>query len=447
MRPWFAICLALIVIIPVLILAPSAVAANTVSDLGLAIPGLDTRTNDTGAIVMVAGIYHDLNLTFSEAAGSITIDLHKADIPTEDPTNRSWYRWTYDGVIGWDVQNKTSPFIRNGTLSADGLHADVRLGIDSGAYIGAWVLEVYADDVLVDSRDVTVEEPRVGLAHSSPNYLFRQEPLNQNVTILQGEQTFMVQNTGNILVTPIWEVESPAAFLLARLNLTALPESLDPGESVRSSVSYQTGYTTPGFYRWSIRMVFQPLNVISSGTVSLKSQIAVDISGTVIAARQNLQLTSDGDGTLVMQYPSAFSTAFEDPVTLVIYLNGRTEASFSIEAADFDLVRSEVDGISQEMPYTLLLEETVENRIFLRFQPTVDNTITAITLALRATDGSAEILAKIDVSIERKVPVIRTGSDDTNPLVVMGIIGAVLLLIGVLLGGLAWYERRRRAGP
>jgi len=197
-------------IVGFLLFSPPVSAADNVSiTVYIVGEGAQTRFDNP---LLVAGIWHCIDVTIeNQGFQELSIRFYdESSTPAlEDRNETNYYEWKYDVASQeWTDLNEYGgySFIDNTSCQKEGniysfcvgVHTDTMAEGQSNAN---WTLDVYTDDTKLESFEITVEQPKIGIGKSHfPGYIhFYIDPFTEMDAT--GNDYFELDNTGN---TPLY---------------------------------------------------------------------------------------------------------------------------------------------------------------------------------------------------------------------------------------------------
>ena len=410
-------------------------ACASVDEISLHIIG-EAQRNRAGNPVLVAGVWHYLNITLINSEPSkLSVIMYKGstlpDVIEQDES--TYYSWEYDGswkdTTGYG-ENIYSYITESNCKKTGktysfyiGIRSDVvkNINIDEIDY-DKWTLEIKADNIIIQNTSITVEEPVIGFAPKSAEFYLRCEPFTSTEII--PEHTFGIINLYNI---PFFINLSYTQFE-NRITTTNTEIIVHPNETTSHEITVNTPTWPPGIITIEGMLQAIPKHILQTGVVSLPAApIQYFPLIKIYVGRSNYTIYESPTTGIVFQYEENLDAKYDEIKNITTYLSGNGEATVTITCVNATLLNIfHEDNLLEQMPFTIQSTNTSEEHIVSQIHFTQENTIAVITYQLEL-DGEIQTF-KTKINVGPKSIVKEETSDNTLLIIIIGIITVLVIV-------------------
>jgi len=426
---------------------PVTNAQSNLTDFTIAIPGEQQRTVSDKP-VLVAGIWHHINITLINSQPSkLSVTMYEGDtLPTSGERNENtYYEWEYDngnwnevteyGGTTYTYINKSNCKKTENTYSFYIGIKDVveNTKIDAIDYDN-WTLEIKADNTVIKSSGLTVEEPVIGFAQQSAEFYLRCEPFT-SATIIP-DHAFGIINPYNIPFT----INLTYTQFADRINTTNTEAIIHPNSTTIHEIIINTPAWPPGIITINGSIKAIPMYIVQTGDVSLITTLVLDFPDIKISVgHSNYTIHESSTTDIVFQYEEKLDTEYNEIKDITAYISGNGNASINITCENATLLKVKVnDETIGDMPFLVNSTNLTEQQVVTQVHFTKENTTAFIHYEIEINGESQTFTTQITVgpkpSQEEKPP------DTTLVMIIIGI--CIIVVIGYMIYSQMKYRRR-----
>ena len=442
--------------IPVLILllvslCPLLVLNGTctsVDETTLHIPGETQRTR-AGNPVLVAGLWHYLNVTLIDSQPSkLSVAMYEGDtLPTSGERNENtYYEWEYDNG-NWNEVTEyggtTYSYINKANCKKTGNAYSFYIGIKSDVVKNTnidaidydnWTLEIKADNTVIKNSGLTVEEPVIGFAQQSAEFYLHCKPFTS--TIIKPDHTFGIINPYNIPFT----INLTYTQFANRIDTTNIDAIIHPNSTTTHGITINTPPWPPGIItiKGSIKAI--PMYVVQTGDVSLISTLVLDFPDIKISVgHSNYTIYESPTTDVVFQYEEKLDAEYDEIKDITAYISGNGNASITITCKNATILNVfHENTVIDNMPFTIQSTNTSEQPIITQIHFTQENTIAFINYEIEINGENLTFTTQITVG--PKPSQEEKPADTTLVMIIIGI--CIIAVIGYMIYSQMKYRRR-----
>jgi len=444
----------LIFIVLILLLASSCPlfvlngTCTSVNEITLHIP-CETQRTRAGNPVLVAGLWHYLNITLIDSEPSkLSAIIYKGSVipPTDERNESTYYSWEYDGgnwrdttEYGGDIYsyiNTTNCKKTGKTYSFYiGIRSDVvkNINIDTIDY-DSWTLEIKADNTLIRNSSLTVEEPVNGFAPQSAEFYLRCEPFTSTTII--PDHTFGIINSYNVPST----INLTYTQFANRINTTNAGAILHPNSTTTHEIQINTPTWPPGIIIIEGVVKAIPMYVVQTGDVYLRTTPVLYFPFIKIyVGHSNYTIYESPTTGIVFQYEEELDAEYDEIKNITTYVSGNGNVSITITCKNATLLNVFHGGTAIDyIPFTIQSINTSEQPIITQIRFTQEDVTALITYELKMNGEQSTFTTQINVGPrprkEEKPP------DTTLIMIIIAI--CIIAVIGYMIYSQLKYGRR-----
>ncbi len=408
----------------------------------------ETQRSRAGNPVLVAGVWHYLNITLVNSEPSkLTIIMYKGSTipPIIERDEGTYYSWEYDG--SWKDTTGYGDNIYSYITEANcnkigktysfyiGIRSDVvqNINIDEIDYDN-WTLEIKADETAIHNISITVEEPVIGFASKSAEFYLHCEPFTS--TIIEPDHTFGIINLNNIP----FSINLSYTQFADRIDTTNTESIVHPNQTTTHEITVTTPPWPPGIIAIEGIVQVIPKHILETGVVSLPTApIQYFPLIKIYVGHSNYTIYESPTTGIIFQYEEALDAEYDEIKNITTYLFGNGEATITLNCENATLLNIfHEDTLIEQMPFTIQSTNTSEQRIVSQIHFTQENTIAEITYQLEL-DGEIQTF-KTEINVGPKTIIEEETSDNTLLIIAIGI--CTVFVIGYMIYSQMKYRRR-----
>jgi hypothetical protein len=398
--------------------------------------------------VLVAGIWHYVNITINENVDILSLKLYKGSAPPAGGKNETnYYEWNYDNnnpSVWMDISSYAMTYIKpefcsktNGLVSfCIGMKDTMPNIVD---YYENWTVEVLSATVPVSKFPVVVEKPETGISLSKPSsILFRVDPFT--AMDAQGDNFFKIGNKGNIPLYLDYDSEQYNDVEIADIEKKVLPD-----ETRTYYVTVHSKSWPPGFKRMNIELTGiypQSYFVDTNATVTLQTSFIIDVPELVVYVGHSNYEIEEIQGTgIVFQYLEKLTMREGETRDITAYVSGNGLVTLEIQADENNLsVLHLYEGSSEiDSPYSFSSSNNSERRFLISVKALSEGTMGILTYQVTANDVTKTYSTQITIG-----PPLSTDTETGSPASLMQIVVIVIVLLVVIYMILSYIRNKKR---
>ena len=425
-------CLIVLGFIIVISLLPLSTAYNGEINIFISIPGEQQRVA-YGNPVMVAGIWHYVNLTIENELQELDLKFYKGDVmPSENNRNSSnYYEWKYvvDGEPNWVdvVKNDGKSFIDVDKCSKNDAVYSFYIGVKDTLpamtlYKENWTLDVFKDGEKIYSTGVVVEKPTPGIAKTHGDVIsFRVDPF-KNQTVY-GSDYFSIKNTGNI---PL-EMGLTFGRYDDLVEVSNINETLHPFETKKYSVRLHSIPWMPQVIEIP-GVVYGKVNekyIILTANFSFDPQIELNAPDLVVTvAHGEYRLVELGVNDVTFQHLEDIEMKEDEIRDIYCFISGNGDITLDLRGANLSIMKILLDGEEVITPLYIKSTNETEHNVTIRIRALKEGAPTALYYDLTVNGNKKTYITEISVS-----PPEREKERGFSTTLLAGVIVGLIMLI------------------
>jgi hypothetical protein len=410
-------------------------------DVNIHIPDETPQFSGTRQVI-IAGVWHEIELNLSQAPVNITLILYQGiGVPTTTNTTNYYEYWYRSLETQKWIDPEYGSFVNATLCNIEGSNVTFGIGIDQNTtYNAEWKLVIRDDNgALVKSeKRIWVERPKTGLSMSGGDFLLNAEPFTAgNLSSYPYGGHALVTNMGNV------PLRMPVTFnaYANRITVVNLTQKLGPGEGANLNIMFKADSWSPRKISIKGTVRGEAMHIIPSGTVSLTTNYETSLSLKVNIGRSGMEL---GDlGNVRIQYSKSEDIAYNETLVLDAWVSGTTTVDFKISSNMMDIKSITMDDLTSSSTVDdLLLKEDSEYHFVITAYPKQSNTMGFINYEVSGYQVETTIFST-EISIGPKPP----GYREDEPVSKTIAIGFMLLTVGLIGGIIGYYHFVLRKRP
>jgi hypothetical protein len=399
--------------------------------------------------VLVAGIWHYLNITVAQSIDELTVQFYKGTTPATGNKNESnYYEWSYEknsAMIWNDMSGYGVEYIQHEFCMNNNEFYSFFIGIKDAMpnivdYYENWTVEVTHDGTLIHSEGIVVEKPRTGVSLSKPSsIIFHVDPFT--VMDAQGDNFFKIGNIGNIPLYIHFDSEKYHDVEITNLNKIFLPS-----ETTAQYVIVHSQRWPPGFKNIDIQLNAsypQSYFIDTNATVTLFASFIIDVPQLVIyVGHSNYRIDEIQGTTITFQYLEKV-TMYEGEIRDInAYVSGNGAVTVEIWADEKNISALKIYDGSTEIhsPLSFTSINTSERTIVVSLKALGEGKTGILTY--RVTGGGVPKSYTTQISIGP--PQSQNTDTAGNPALVMQVIVIIIVILVVVYMIVSYVRNRKR---
>jgi hypothetical protein len=398
--------------------------------------------------VLVAGIWHYVNITINANVDILSLKLYKGSTPPAGNKNETnYYEWSYDNnnpSVWVDVSSYAITYIKPEFCSKTNALVSFCIGIKDTMpnivdYYENWTLEVFSPAVPTAKHTIVVEKPETGISLSKPStVLFRVDPFT--AMDAQGDNFFKVGNKGNLPLYLDFDSEE-----YSNVEITDIEKKILPDETRTYYVTVHSKSWPPGFKKMNIQLTgVYPHSyfVDTNATVTLQTSFIIDAPELVVYVGHSNYEIEEIQGTgIVFQYLEKLTMREGETRDITAYVSGNGPVTLEIRADENNLSVLHIYDDSSEIrsPYSFSSSNNSERNFLISVKALSEGTIGILTYQLTANGVTKTYLTQITIG-----PPLAPDNEPGNPASLMQIAVIVIVLLVVIYMILSYIRNKKR---
>jgi len=383
---------------------------------------------------IVAGIIHNVTITLSQATANLTLKAHlSSGFTVSNRTNNySWSCvsdvWT-DDLYGYYIKSESGRY---------GSDYCFHLALDSTSTPGTWRFTIYADGIVLSSKQIQVVAPVAGISMSAPRFYFQVYPYGTG--FISSWKSDDVVNSSSLTTKNIGNV--PLNFQITYDSMNSLfttsnsTGTYNPSEERTHYVSFQAQSWSPRQFTVKGLVRGEPQLLMTPDTVStiVAAQTTFDVVVTVARPGYNIYQM---DGVTV-QYKTFYTSAYRRTMTIDMFLTGNKSVYLSPDLENLSFNSFLNQGVKSTDDLLLPLQDNLEQQVIVNFTCSVapqwkqPSMIAYAHFNLRLADGAGTGRLTSNVVVSASAEAESEFSVTASVLVII-ILVAVFIAIGIFL--------------
>lgn len=402
-----------------------------------------------GRPVLVAGIWHYVNVTTDQSYDEVSVTFYKGTIPplvSKNETN--YYQWTYDtiNVVFWnDVSGYGLQYLLPGLCRKNTTHYSFCLGIKDTMpnivdYSENWTMEIAHQGTTLSSERIVVAKPKTGVSLSKPESInFHVDPFT--VMDAPGDTFFKIGNIGNIPLSVSRLTEQ-----YEYIDITGITQEFLPQDVTTEYVTVHSQSWPPGIKRINMQLngsYPRSYFVDTNATVTLYSSFIIDVPQLVIyVGHSNFRIDEIAGTDITFQYQETLTMHEGEKRDISAYVSGNGDVSVSIWADEKNIsVRKIYDGTTEtHSPLSFASTNTSERNIIVTVEALSEGTVGLLNYQLTANGETKTYTTRITIG----PPTTENNPSTGLSLSLVQIIIIILVLLVVAYMVISYVKKRTR---
>lgn len=398
--------------------------------------------------VLVAGIWHRLNITMDRAIDELFLHLYKdnaAPFATRNETN--YYEWSYDKndpAVWIDQSGYGIKYIQEDLCINTNTVYSFYIGIkdmlpNTIDYYENWTLEVVYQGSPIHSQRIVVEKPETGISLAKPSsILFRVEPFT--ITDVQGDAFFKIGNKGNIPLHVDFDREK-----YSDVDIIDIDKKFSPDETKTHTVVVHSKSWPPGFKKIDIQVTGlfdQSYFIDTNATITLQTSFIIDVPQLIISVGHGDYEIEELEGTgIVFQYLEKI-TMYEGEIRdITAYVSGNGAVTLEIGADEKNLsVLKVYDGTTEtSSPLSFTSTNSSERTIIVTVKALSERTTGVLSYKVTGNGVTKTYTTQVSIG-----PPAQPDQEFGSPASLMQIAVIVIVLLVVIYMIVSYVRNRKR---
>jgi hypothetical protein len=418
---------------------PVTDAQSNLTALTVTIPGEQQRIISDNP-VLVAGIWHYINITLNQSVSLVSLVFYKGAIPPVIRNETNFYEWEYNDAVSANWDDKLyGVYIRNTNCSQINNFYSFYIGIDQVAAAGNWTIDIIVDNIEIHKTTIFVEQKIFSPGISYPeDFGLQAEPFTEiNISSEPNDLYLSLENNGNIPLN----VSVSYSQYQNRVTLTNLENILHPFSKTRSYVTVNTGNTWRSgkiFVEASVTLTGQYL--ILTGTVVLPEKLEETFNIPILIGHSNYELFESATSDITFQYEEQLTVEYDEIKNLIAYIGGSGDVNITVyPPQNATLLKvTHNDEVITQMPFLVHSTNASEQAIVTQIHFTQEDTTALITYKLEIDGEQQSFTTKINVGSQQLKE--EESPDNTLIMIIIGI--CIITVIGYMIYNQIKYRRK-----
>lgn len=399
--------------------------------------------------VIVAGVWHYVNITIDQDIDEFTIKLYEGTtIPTGKKNETNYYEWKYDknnATVWNDISGYGVDYIKRDYCVENGDIYSFCVGVKDALpniadYCENWTMDVYNDENKLHSEGIVLETPTTGPSLSKPSsIIFYVDPFTEMDA--QGNAFFKVGNAGNI---PLYvEIDYKK---YDNIEITNLNKKVLPGEIDTNYVTLHSESWPPGIKEMDVQLNAScPISyfIDTNATITLQNSYVIDVPTLEIhVGHSNYEIIEIENTGMTFQYIKKLDMYEGEIKDIKAYISGDGTVSLDVSADEENVKLLKLfDGSTEKnSPISFASSINSERTITVKVEAVSEGKTGIITYRL-TTDG---ITQTYTTQITIGPPSSHREETSTTSISIVQIVVIILVLLVVTYMVLSYFKHRRR---
>lgn len=398
--------------------------------------------------VLVAGIWHYINITLDTIVDELTLRVYKGLTPPAGNKNETnYYEWQYDStsLFPWnDFSGYGTQYIQQELCSYTDTLCSFCIGIEDFmpnivGYYENWTIEISLGGTILESENIVVEKPKTGVSLSKPSsIIFHVDPFT--IMDAQGDNFFKIGNIGNIPLSVYFDSEKYVTVEISDVNKMFLP-----GEITAHYVTVHSKSWPPGFKNIDIELngsYPQSYFIDTNATVTLYTSFIIDVPQLVIYVGHSNYRIDEIQGTgITFQYIEKLNMREGESQDITAYVSGNGEVTVEIWADEKNLSALKLyDGTTETTsPLSFTSTNTSERELIVTVKALSEGRTGILTY--RVTGNGATKVYTTQVTIG---PPASSVGESTSPTSIMQIVVIVIVALVIIYMIVTYIRNKKR---
>jgi hypothetical protein len=414
-------------------MAPITIAQGATLSIEMFQGEQQTRFNQP---VLVAGVWHYLNITSAQDFDDLTVRLYKGTIiPGGVKNETNYYEWRYqkNAATTWsDESGYGITYIQQDLCQKSNTLYSFCVGLKDFMpnivdYYENWTAEVSHAGTTIETVRVVVEKPKSGYSLSKPtSIIFHVDPFT--IMDASGDNFFKIGNIGNIPMNVDFDSEKYSEVEINNLNQRFLPD-----EIITHYVTIHSKSWPPGIKNIQIQLngsYPQTYFVDTNATVTLYTNFIIDVPLLIIyVGHSNYKIEELQGSGITFQYVEKLTMYEGETKDITAYVSGNGAVSLQIWADEKNLSALHLydNGVEAQSPISFTSTNTSERLIRVTVRALSEGTTGILMYQLTANGVTKTYVTQITIGPPQSSPEEETGG--SLSIMQLIVIGVILLVV------------------
>ena len=386
-------------------------SSDAVKELTIYIEDEQPQMNKYGQKILVAGIWHRVDITLNTTCTEINITLTYGN-PSEHNLNiANYYEWSYNKTqTAWYDLQYNNTYIQTSKCNLKEQTYSFYIGTDAHVLYGSWDINIKLDGTEVYSESIAVEEPKTGLGQSAGSFILPVTPYKRSKTASKDlNQHLTLMNEGNV----------PLAMSITydryedRITITPPCTLLHVGESIKHHITFDADAWAPRKIVINVEVEGETMLMIPSTTgMAITGNVKLPFDITIYVGHAGLELAEMDD--ITFQYKKKHYAEYKEPITFDAYLTGTLAATLDVSVENVKLIGVIYKGKTAKLPISFHLTNTSEEHIIVQVETDQDATTAYIHYTIRSVDGAINRTLTSELVVKPKPEVKPSETTDSG---------------------------------
>jgi hypothetical protein len=398
--------------------------------------------------VLVAGIWHYLNITTDEGYTTLLLRIYKGImIPSGQKNETNYYEWSYDASTPpfWTNENEYSvEYIQPALCQKINTQYSFCIGLKDFMpnivdYYENWTVEVSHDGTTLYSTPIVVEKPKTGISLSKPSsIIFHIDPFT--IMDAAGDNFFKIGNIGNIPLNVSFDFQKYSEVEINDVNTMMLPN-----QTITHYVTIHSKSWPPGFKTITIELTgsyLQSYFVDTNATVTLYSSFIIDVPQLVIyVGHSNYKIDEIQGAGITFQYIENLNMYEGETRDITSYVSGNGAVTVQIEAdgKNISLIKLSDNGMDTSSPFSFTSTNTTERILKATVRALSEGTIGVLTYQITGNGLTETYTTRITIGPPKSTPEEENGGGFSIMQFVI-----IIIVLSVVIYMIVTYLRHRK---
>jgi hypothetical protein len=403
--------------------------------------------------VIVAGIWHYVKISIEEQTfQTITLKFYSGNtMPSiENQKESNYYEWKYNTNTqewtdlkeynGYSYINSSYCQITDNTYSfCVGIKDTFPKIID---YFENWTLDIYTDENEVDSINVIIEKPTIGLSKTHHDTItFRVDPFKK-VKVVKNDpdvdEYFIIGNTGNIPVTITIDYGAYNQIF----DITNSGSKLSPDNSFNHFATLHAESWRAGVFTVTgdaIGTIPEEL-IITTASITFETSLAMNAADIEVSVGySDYKIQAIPGSNIVFQYEESLEMYEGQIRDIKVYISGEGTVELDIWSDEINVAILSISGKDQTgTPLTITTTNSSEYAVTISVEALRENKVGEISYELEIDGKYHTYTTEIAIGAPRQKDVGNINIPASSVLIVI----IIIIVVGYMISNQIRHRRR-----
>ena len=397
--------------------------------------------------VIVAGVWHNIIVSLEEQpATKIDLIFYKGTsipaIGNRDVSN--YYEWKYDiNTLEWtDESEYDYTFVNTEYCEKTGSTYTFCVGVsdtlpDILDYYENWTLEIYSDTSKIQSENVILEKPLIGLSRTHADIIrLYVDPFTEKEIV--GDDYFIGGNVGNIPLT----ISVDYGTYNNIIEVSNTSQLLTSDSTSRHDITMESESWRPGILEipGSISGAIPDFLIITTAVITFETNITINAANLEIhIGHSNYKIQPISGTNIVFQYEENLEMNEGEKKDIIVFISGDGNAILDISSDKLNVEIIEISSRDQSgTPLTITSTNTSEYAVTVKVEALREGYTGKIYYHL-TVDGETQ-------TYETQIKIGPPASGDSEgieiPLNMVVVALLIFIVVGYIISSQIRYRRR-----